>query len=332
MSAGAGGASAQTPRSVFITGARGFIGATLAERYRGEGVEVRGVDVAADPGRGVVAGDVSEPGDWQRHAEGCEVFFHTAALITFAPALDRFWRVNTLGTRRALDAAMAAGARRFVHFSSITVFGFQYPDGVEESHPVRLTGVPYVDTKIASEQVVLQAQAAGELECTIVRPGDVYGPGSQPWTRLPVEELRRGRLMLPAGGRGEISPAYVDNLVDGVALAAASPEAAGQVITITDGRAVQTREFFGYYARLLGKQRAPTAPTRVVKALAGTIALAGRVRGVEVEVNPRAVDYIARRGTYSIAKARRLLGYEPRVSLEEGMARTERWLREEGLV
>ena len=58
----------------------------------------------------------------------------------------------------------------------------------------------------------------------------------------------------------------------------------------------------------------------------------GRVRGVEVEVNPRAVAYIARRGTYSIAKARRLLGYEPRVSLEEGMARTERWLREEGLL
>jgi nucleoside-diphosphate-sugar epimerase len=332
VNAKAGTVPPQTPRSVFITGARGFIGATLAERYRSQGVEVRGVDVAGDPERGVVAADVSEPGDWQRHAEGCEVVFHTAALITFAPALDRFWRVNTLGTRRALDAAIAAGARRFVHFSSITVFGFDYPDGVEETHPVRLTGVPYIDTKIASEQVVLQAQAAGELPCTIVRPGDVYGPGSQPWTRLPVEELRRGRLMLPAGGRGEISPVYVDNLVDGVTLAAAEPAAAGQVITITDGRAVQTQEFFGYYARLLGKRRAPTAPTPVVKALAGTIALAGRVRGVEVEVNPRAVAYVARRGTYSIAKARRLLGYEPRVSLEEGMARTERWLREEGLV
>jgi nucleoside-diphosphate-sugar epimerase len=332
VSAEAGRRPAEPPGSVFISGATGFIGRTLAERYRGEGVEVRGVDVAPDPERGVVAGDVSQPGDWQRHAQGCELFVHTAALITFAPALERFWRVNTVGTRRALDAAVAGGARRFVHFSSITVFGFDYPDGVEESHPVRLTGVPYIDTKIASEQVVLQAHAAGELPCTIVRPGDVYGPGSQPWTRLPVEELRRGRLMLPARGRGEISPVYVDNLVDGVTLAAAGPEAAGQVITITDGRAVQTREFFGYYARLLGKRRAPTAPTPVVKALAGTMALAGRLRRTEVDVNPSAVAYIARRGTYSIAKARRLLGYEPRVSLEEGMARTERWLRGEGLV
>ena len=69
-----------------------------------------------------------------------------------------------------------------------------------EDHPIRPNGVPYVDTKVASEQVVLQAHAAGELACTVVRPGDVYGPGSRPWTFWPVEELARGRLLLPAMG------------------------------------------------------------------------------------------------------------------------------------
>ena len=87
---------------------------------------------------------------------------HTAARVSFGSGLERFWHANVAGTRHALDAAVAAGARRFLHLSSVTVFGFDFPDGVDERHPVRPNGVPYVDTKVASEQVVLQAHAEGE--------------------------------------------------------------------------------------------------------------------------------------------------------------------------
>ncbi len=80
---------------------------------------------------------------------------------------------------------------------------------------MRPDGHTYVDTKIASEQVVLQAHAAGEIECTVIRPGDVYGPGSRPWTVLPVDAIRQNRFFLPAMGRGIFSPVYVDNLLDG---------------------------------------------------------------------------------------------------------------------
>lgn len=320
------------PRRVFVTGALGFIGRTLADRYRAAGVEVRGVDVRADPGLGVVAGDISAPGDWQRHVDGCDLVVHTAALVSMRSGLDEFWRVNTRGTRLVLDAAIAGGATRFVHFSSVTVFGFAFPNGVDETHPVRLNGVPYVDTKIASEQVVLQAHAAGEVACTIVRPGDVYGPGSKPWTVIPVTDLAHRRLLLPAGGRTIFSPVYVDNLVDGVTAAAVSPAAVGQVLTLSDGVGVTTAEFFGYYATMLGRRRVPTVPTRVAEGLAGAMAVYGRLRGVEVEVNPSAVAYILRTGTYSIEKARRLIDYAPRIELDEGMRRTERWLREQGLL
>ena len=316
---------AEPQGSVFVTGALGFIGRALCECFRSQGAEVRGVDLTAAPELGVVAGDVSEAGSWQEHAAGCDLFMHTAAVISMRNDFDPVWRANVLGTRRALDAARASGAGRFVHLSSIVAFSFDYPDGVTEAHPLRTNGVPYVDTKVTSEQVVLQVHAAGELACTIVRPGDVYGPGSRPWTLWPVEELAKGRLLLPAMGRGVLSPVYVDNLVDGIVLAATREEGVGQTFTLTDGVGVTTADFFGHYARLLGKRLRPV-PTPVARALA---AAAVRLPG-ETEVNPSAVAYVSRKGTYSIEKARSMLGYEPAVGLAEGMRRTVAWLAAEG--
>jgi nucleoside-diphosphate-sugar epimerase len=320
------------PRRVLITGAQGFIGAALAERFRALGAEVRGVDLRADPARSIVAGDVARTGDWQRHADGCDLVVHTAAIVSMrGNDPGAVWQTNALGTRHVLDAARHAGAARVVHLSSVTVFGFSFPDGVDESHPTAPNGVPYVDTKIASEALVLRAHAAGEVPCTIVRPGDVYGPRSRPWTILPAEELARGRFILPALGRGIFSPIYIDNLVDGIVLAATTQEAAGGVFTISDGVGVTTREFFGHYARLLGR-RLPVVPTGVATALASAVALGARATGRESEINAAAARYLSRTGTYAIDRARAVLGYEPRVGLAEGMARTATWLREQRLV
>jgi nucleoside-diphosphate-sugar epimerase len=318
---------------VCITGASGFIGRTLAERWRALGAEVRGVDLAGDPGRGIVAGDVSQPGTWQRAAEGCEAVVHTAALVGMPSDESGFWAVNVRGTRLALEAARDAGARRFVHLSSVVTFGLDFPDQVDERWPVQPTGVAYVDTKIASEQVCLQAHAAGEMEVTIVRPGDVYGPGSRPWTVMPVELIRSRRFALPASGRGIHSPIYVDDLVAGIIAAAGTGAAAGQVITVSGGVGVETREFFGHYARMLGRRGVPTVPTRVALAGAGMQSGIARLRGTVNEVTPAGVRYLAlRRGTYAIGTARELLDWSPEVGLEEGMRRTEAWLREQGLL
>jgi nucleoside-diphosphate-sugar epimerase len=320
-----------TASRVFITGASGFIGAALTERFAALGAEVRGVDVCADPSRSIVAGDIAEPGDWQAHATGCELIIHTAAIVSMRGSdPGAVWRTNALGTRYVLDAARGAGAARVVHLSSVTVFGFAFPDGVDESYPTQPNGVPYVDTKIASEALVLRAHAAGEIAGTIVRPGDVYGPRSRPWTVLPVEELVRRRFILPALGRGIFSPVYIDNLIDGI-VAACEPAGAGGVFTLTDGVGVTTREFFGYYARLLGR-RLPVLPTGAAAALASAAALGARVTGQETEVNAAAARYLARTGTYAIDRARATLGYDPQVSLAEGMDRTAVWLREQGLV
>lgn len=315
---------------VFITGASGFIGRALYDRYAADGHVVGGCDLVADPGRGVVAGDVAQPGAWQDHASGCELFIHTAATVSLRlERPEEIWRANVLGTANAIAAAERAGAERFVHFSSVTVFGFDFPDGVDERYPVRYTFVPYPDSKIASEQAVLQAHVDGRVRCTIVRPGDVYGPRSRVWARIPAELITARRFILPGAGRGIHSPVYIDNLVDGVVLAAASRDAVGQVFTLSDGVGVPYREFFAPYAQLVGR-RLITLPAPLAIGMAAVVQRAARLSPGDNEINPGAARYLLRRGTYSNAKARTVLGWEPRVGLHEGLERTLAWLREQG--
>lgn len=321
-------------KSALVTGASGFIGARLLDRLLEAGVDARGLDFATDLRRGVHACDIAEPGSWQDSASGAEVVIHAAAVLDARRATPEVaWRTNVLGTRHVIDAAIAAGVRRFVHLSSASVFGdAEFPPDVTESYPAHPNGDPFTQTKLASEQVVLQAHAAGELECTVLRPADVYGPGSRRWTILPVEAIRSNRLVLPAKGGGIISPLFIENLLDAIELAAEGPEAAGEVLTISDGIGITSREFFGHYSRMLGKSAPPALPSFAAIGLAALPEAAAKVGGVHTDATRGSMRRLARPGTYSIAKARRLLGYEPRIALDEGMQLTETWLREHGLL
>ena len=323
---------ADAPQRVLVTGAAGFIGRALVERFRALGSEVRGVDLVEAEDEWHLVADLTRPGEWWDHAEGCDLVVHTAAVVGFYSDPEDYWEANVAAVRHVMDAALAAGAKRFVHLSSIVVFGFDFEGEVDERTPVRPNGVHYVDTKIASEQVVLEAHAEGEIPCTIVRPGDVYGPGSRPWTLEPVRLLKSKQLILPDGGRGLHSPVYVDDLVDGIVRAATRPEAEGRVFILTGSEKPTIGEFFGNYCRMLGIRGPRTAPTRVVREVARAMDLAAKVRGRRSEATPAAIDYFTRRGSYSIARARETLGYDPQHDLDAGMRKTEEWLRAERLV
>jgi nucleoside-diphosphate-sugar epimerase len=247
---------------------------------------------------------------------------------------ELYWRISVNGVRKVLDAAVAGGAKRFVQISSCAAFGKQFPPDVDETYPVAAaTGRNYDDAKGGSEHPALAAHAAGEIACTIIRPGDVYGPGSRPWVLIPLDAIAKGRFMLPAHGRGVLSPIYIDDLVDGIVLAAATDSAAGQIFTLTGGVGVACADYFAHHWRWAGKPGRPRAyATETVARLARFAAIAGRLLGQKSEAGPEALALLTKPGTFSIAKARRMLGYEPKVDLTEGMRRTEAWLRETGRI
>jgi nucleoside-diphosphate-sugar epimerase len=322
------------PRSVFITGASGFIGRALGARYRALGAEVRGMDLRADAQNGIVAGDLANPQAWAKHARGCELFVNTAAVVSTNAPWQLYRDVSIRGVRGALDVAIAGGARRFLHYSSAAALGWDYEGDADEKQPVVIgEQYRYGVAKGASEHVVLAAHAAGEMNCTIVRPADVYGPGSRAWLTVPLEMCRKGLMILPANGEGLFSPVYIDDLLDGTLLSAGLDQGVGHIFHISGGHTVTCREFFTHHWHWAGRSGAPRCvSTAVAVALTGAIEKLNRLLGRQDETGPDAMYMLARKGGYSIAKARRLLGYAPGTDLAAGMKKSEAWLRETGAI
>lgn len=319
-------------KRVFITGASGFIGRALAERYRGAGALVSGLDFHADPDADVIGGDLTRPDDWAQALAGTDTVVHTAAIVSNTAPMDAAWRVNVQATADLLQRCVAAGVGHFIQLSSVAAYGFRFTREARESDPLRPMGNTYVDTKIASEHRVLACHGAGEMACTIVRPGDVYGPGSRPWVILPLQMLRIGRFLLPAHGQGLFSPVYIDDLVQGIYLCSMNPAAHGQIFNISGGITPTCSEFFGYHARMAGVAPPRVTSTPVALALAGAVGGLARALGRDSELGRGTMDMLSRRAGYSIERARQGLGYAPRVSLDEGMRRTHEWAIEAGLV
>ncbi|HMS62114.1 MAG TPA: NAD-dependent epimerase/dehydratase family protein [Solirubrobacteraceae bacterium] len=319
---------------VAVTGAGGFIGRATCARLVAGGAIVTGLDVAPGARAAVEATgaafalcDTTDPVAVARGLEGVAGVIHTAAILGDRGGMDEQVRVNVGGTRNVLDGAAAAGAQRVVHLSSVATWGYDFTWALaSEAAPPRVCGAPYVDTKTASHELALARGAA------VVRPGDVYGPGSVPWTLRPIEAIRAGTFVLPGHGEGVLTLVYIDDLVDCVVLALTVPQAGGQAVTAWDGVPVTAKAYFDRYARMLGKGEVRCAPEPVLRAAAGVLELRARVTGRPADVTREAIRYITRHAVYPNDRARDLLGWEPQVDLDEGLRRTEDWLRAERLI
>jgi nucleoside-diphosphate-sugar epimerase len=291
----------------------------------------------AAPDAACVVGELREPETLAAFVAGAEgaTLFHCAGVIHPRRVRD-FYAVNVEGTRALLAAAASAGVRRFVHVSSNSPLGSNPDAGhrFDERSPYR----PYRHygrSKKLAEDLVNAAGAAGALETVIVRPPWFYGPGQPARQTRFFEMIERGRMPLVGGGGNLRSMAYVDNLCQGLLLAAAHPAACGQTYWIADRRPYAMREIVATVASLLADEfgrpvarRAPVLPGAIAT-LAGLADAAIQVVGLyqqEIHVLSETSQHIA----CSVAKAERELGYDPKIELREGMRRSiAAWLADD---
>jgi nucleoside-diphosphate-sugar epimerase len=321
-----------TIKKVFITGANGFIGRQLEKKLNETGVETCGIDFQADADRNVIAADLMAVEKWEAMLNECDAVVHTAAVVSNALSADDTWNVNVLGTQVVLDAAAnSKKTKRFLHLSSVAAMGFEHTTTMNENLPLKACGQPYRDTKIASEHVVLNYHTMGKIDTCIVRPADVYGPGSKPWVVFPIAELKKKSFVVPK--EGMFGPVYIDDLINGVYLALTKPESSGQIFIISGFGEVTNSEYFGRLAEMIGIKKVPTLPSKLVIMATAAYEKGFHLLGKTTDINPLTMKMLSRpNADYSHAKATEILGYKPEVNLDEGMRRSEEWLRNEGMI
>jgi nucleoside-diphosphate-sugar epimerase len=329
-------------KAVVVTGAGGFVGRRLAERLVASGADVVASDLR-DPGihgaRGAVC-DVTDRAACERLAGGAAVIFHVASMVqTQRSGAAAVWAVNHGGTQNLLAAARAAGVLRFVYVSSASVVyqGADLENGDESLPYAAVSQAPYADSKIAAERDVLGANAPEGLRTCAVRPHLVYGPGDGRLLPAILRRARSGGLRFGVGRENKLSDfTYIDNLVDALLLADRRLEAdsslGGRAWFVTNGEPIAFWDFIDRVLAAMGLQ--PTKgriPYRAAYAAAALVegfnAICGRSAGPENGLTRFAVRYMCTHHYFSIERARRELGYEPAVGIDEGIRRTVEHLR-----
>lgn len=326
-------------QKVLVTGATGFIGGHLVRKLlAGKRATVRAL--VRDPARAqdlvrqgveVVPGDLVDMASLERAVQGCSVVIHAAAQVASVPSRATFEQSNVRGTENLLRAAAAAKVRRFVHLSSIAVFGLATDGEVTDESPRQPCGDPYCDTKVGAEEEAFRAYRERGLPVAVLRPSAVYGPGSTHWSVIPLKRVKKGKMILFSGGRGMLNYVYIDNLVDAILLATEDDRAVGEAFIVNDG-ATTWKDFFESYARMAGKGSLPSLPLWAGKVWVRYRNLVAVLKREPFRVHPNALGFLVARAIYRQTRLEQILGFRSRVSLEEGMRRTEQWFRETGLL
>jgi len=310
-------------KHVLVTGAGGFIGSHLAERLVELGARTRAlVHYNAMGAQGwldhspvkdrmeVVAGDICDRDSVRRAMQDVEIVFHLAALIAIpysyqAPA--SYVRTNVEGTLNVMQAALELGVVRLVHTSTSEVYGTARYVPIDEAHPLQGQS-PYAASKIGADKLIEAFHFSFNLPAVTVRPFNTFGPRQS--ARAVIPTIITQCLVGNTIRLGNLSPTrdlnYVTNTVEGFLMAASAEGAVGNTFNVGSGREISVGDLAKLVARLLGK----------------TISIEGeeqRLRPNNSEVERLLADN---------SRLRTLVGWAPRVSLEEGLELTIEWMRQ----
>lgn len=325
-----------------VTGGTGFIGSRLALRCLEAGETVRVLaqkNTAAErqnagelesQGIEVVEGSVADRATLGRACADMEIVYHLAAAQHEANVPDsHYYEVNVEGTRNMLDAAVEAGIGRFVHGSTIGVYGIGRTGPVTDDSPLEPDNI-YGVTKLAGEQVV--RTYFDKLEIPIVRISETYGPGDRRLLKL-FKAIAKGRLMKIGPGRNLHHPVYIDDLVEGLRLAAVRGGGVGKTFVLAGPRAITTDEMIAAISEALEREpprlRVPLWPL-----MATAVVLEGLLRpvGIQPPLHPRRMNFFVKSFRFEGSAAAEALGYRARMDFPEGAARTAAWYASEGLL
>jgi len=322
---------------VALTGASGYTGGRLLERLLGRGDEVRAlVREGSDIKTGisgkvdVVRGILGRAEDARRLVEGCDAVLHVAAVYRTAGHPDSYYRqINVEGTRALLEAAKASRIRRFVHTSTVGVHGDVKSPPAGEDAPIAPSDI-YQETKAEADALARRFGEEHGLEVAIVRPGAIYGPGETRLLKV-FKAIARGRYAVVGSGRPHYHLVFIDDLVEGFLLALDRPEAAGQTFIIAGPDSISQNDLAREVARATGGSVWPFhLPAWPIQRLGDLVEALSVPLGIEPPLHRRRVDFWTKNRSFSIEKARRLLGYAPKIDSVEGIRRTALWYRENG--
>jgi len=326
-----------------LTGATGFIGLNLAERLVSRGDEVRAL--VRDPSRAselrslgatLVQGDVSRPGSLAGAVGGVDAVVHLAGLVK-AVTREELFAVNAAGTGALARAVARTGRTRFVLVSSLAAAGPSAPGHPrteeEPASPVSLYG----ESKLAAEEAA--REVAADVDVTVVRPGLVYGPRDKEMLPALFRMARSGVVVKAGFGDKRYSAIHVEDLCELIVLAALrgrrlAPSGTEGVYFADDGVEYTWEDLARSALQALGRRGVVVpVPEAVSWLVAGASTAAARLTGrAAIFSLDKMLEIREAYWTSSSERARRELGWAPRLGLAEGMRRSVEWFRERGLV
>lgn len=323
-------------RTILVTGATGFTGGSLARRLAAHGESVRALvrdetkaqSLAAD-GIDVRVGQLTSLNDVVAAARGCDQIHHIAAVFRTAGHPDSYYRdVNVGGTQNVLEAARRCNCERVVHCSTGGVHGHIARPPASETYPFG-PGDIYQRTKLEAELAVAAAGRRGQ-RVAIVRPGPIYGEGDLRFLKL-YRAIARGVFVMIGSGMPKLHMVHIDDLVDGIFLCSTAEAALGEAFILAGPDAPTLSEIVRDIARSLGvpepRWRIPVWPVMAAALLCESACVPLRL---DPPLHRRRVAFFTHHREFDCSKAVRLLGYSPRVSSTEGIARTAQWYRAAG--